>query len=100
MIKHIILWNLKDEYDAAQKEEIKAGIKDGLEGLAGKIPGLIEIKVYTEPKSGSNCDLMLYSVFEDEESLSAYGPNPLHADVANSKVRPFTAVRTCINCEE
>ena len=33
MVKHIILWTLKDEYTEAQKKEIRAGIKKGLEGL-------------------------------------------------------------------
>ena len=39
MVKHIILWQLKDEYSDAEKADIKAGIKAGLEGLAGQIPG-------------------------------------------------------------
>ena len=47
MVKHVILWQLKDEFDADKKAEIKAGIKEGLEGLQGKIEGLVEIKVNT-----------------------------------------------------
>ena len=47
MVKHVILWKLKEEYSEAEKESIKAGIKEGLEGLAGQIPGLVEIHVYT-----------------------------------------------------
>ena len=43
MVKHVILWQLKDEL--ADKETVKKEIKAGLEGLAGKIPGLKEIKV-------------------------------------------------------
>ncbi len=49
MVKHVILWTLKEEYSDTQKAEIKAGIKEGLEGLKGQIPGLIEIRVNTEP---------------------------------------------------
>ena len=45
MVKHIILWQLKDEYSDAEKADIKAGIKAGLEGLAGQIPGLVEVHV-------------------------------------------------------
>ena len=41
MVKHIILWQLKDEYSEEEKKQIKAGIKEGLEGLMGKIPGKI-----------------------------------------------------------
>ena len=43
MVKHIILWQLKDELSEEQKIDVKACIKAGLEGLAGQIPGLIEI---------------------------------------------------------
>ena len=39
MVKHIILWQLKDEFSNEEKEKIKCGIKEGLEGLQGKIPG-------------------------------------------------------------
>ena len=48
MVKHMILWQLKDELSAEEKAAVKAGIKEGLEALAGKIPGLTEIKVQTE----------------------------------------------------
>ena len=72
MVKHVILWNLKDEYSEEEKTQIKAGIKEGLEGLKGQIPGLIDIKVNTNPLPSSNCDVMLDSSFEDEESLKGY----------------------------
>ena len=36
MVKHIILWKLKDEFN---NDSIKQGIKKGLEDLKGKIPG-------------------------------------------------------------
>ena len=48
MVKHIILWNLKDEFSNEQKLEIMAQIKEGLEALKGKIDGLVEIKVQIE----------------------------------------------------
>ena len=99
MVKHVILWKLKEEYSGTQISEIKAGIKEGLEGLKGKIPGLIEIKVNTEPLTSSNCDLMLDSTFEDEESLKGYATHPAHVAVADGKVRPFTASRTCMDYE-
>ncbi len=38
MVKHVILWQLKDEYSADEKAAIKADIKAGLEGLVGKVP--------------------------------------------------------------
>ena len=96
MVKHIILWKLKDEHNT---DEVKKGIKDGLEGLAGIIPGLIEIKVEINPLESSNVDVMLYSVFENEEALKGYAVHPAHVEVADTKVRPYTAVRSCIDYE-
>ena len=45
MTKHVILWQLKDELSAEQKAEVKKQIKAGLEGLVGKVPGLLEVHV-------------------------------------------------------
>ena len=100
MVKHIILWQLKDEFDELKKAEIKLGIKEGLESLLGKIEGLKEIKVYTEGLSSSNADLMLYSVFESAEALKVYATHPEHVAVADRAVRPFTKTRLCLDFED
>lgn len=99
MIKHVIIWTLKEELSDSEKTAVKANIKAGLEGLAGKIPGLTKIKVYTDGLSSSNTDLMLDSTFEDEASLKGYAVHPDHVAVANEKVRPYTAVRSCFDYE-
>ena len=99
MVKHVILWTLKEEFDAQQKAEIKAGIKEGLEGLLGKIPGLTEIKVITEYLPSSNVDVMLDSTFESAQALKNYATHPEHVAVADGKVRPYTASRSCIDYE-
>ena len=99
MVKHIILWQLKDEFSTEEKARIKAGIKEGLEGLAGKIPGLLEIKVQTNGLASSNAEVMLDSSFVDEEALKGYAVHPEHVAVANGKVRPFTKTRLCLDFE-
>ena len=40
MVKHIILWTLKDEFSDEEKNTIKQGIKEGLESLPDKYRGL------------------------------------------------------------
>lgn len=99
MVKHIILWQLKDEFTPAEKSDIKAGIKEGLESLIGKIEGLREIKVETQGLPSSNADVMLYSVFENEDSLKDYAVHPAHVEVADTKVRPYTKTRLCLDFE-
>ena len=98
MVKHIILWTLKEE-DPAKKAEIKKSIKENLEGLYGKINGLLEIKVYTEGLASSNADLMLDSTLESEAALKAYAVHPEHVRVADTFVRPYTATRSCLDFE-
>ena len=97
MGRHVILWQLKDELTADEKVIVKKGIKEGLEGLSGRIPGLISIKVETEPLASSNAEVMLDSVFESEEALKGYSVHPEHVKVADEKVRPYTQTRTCMD---
>ena len=97
MVKHIILWNLKEEF---KTDEVKEGIKKGLEGLSGIVLGLLEIKVIIDPLETSNSDVMLYSVFEDFESLKGYAVHPEHVYVADTFVRPYTKSRCCMDFEE
>lgn len=97
MVKHMILWQLKDELSAEEKAVVKAGIKEGLEGLAGKIPGLLDVKVQIEGLASSNADVMLDTTFTDEEALKIYATHPEHVAVADSKVRPFTKTRLCMD---
>lgn len=99
MVKHVILWKLKDEYSESEKERIKKEAKRALESLAGKIAGLSEIKVHTQGLSSSNADMMLDSAFESEEALKGYAAHPDHVAVANEFVRPYTAARFCLDYE-
>ena len=95
MVKHVILWKLKD--DVTDKDAVKAGIKAGLEGLKGVVPGLMDIVVHTEGLASSNADVMLDSTLESEEALKGYAVHPAHVKVANEKVRPFTQTRLCLD---
>ena len=82
-----------------RKTEIKAGIKAGLEGLAGQIPGLLSIQVHTEGLPSSNADLMLDSCFADAASLKGYSVHPAHVAVADGKVRLNVKCRVCMDYE-
>ena len=99
MVKHVILWQIKDELSENEKIEVKKGIKEGLEALKDRIPGLLEIKVETAPLASSNADVMLNSSFESEEALKSYAVHPDHVAVADHKVRPYTKTRVCMDYE-
>ena len=100
MVKHIIIWTLRPELSEEEKQQVKRGIKQGLEGLVGKVPGLVDAKVHIEGRlASSNADVMLDSTLESEEALKGYATHPEHVAVANSRVRPFTVQRTCLDLE-
>lgn len=99
MVKHVILWQLKDELTVEEKTTIKKEMKESLEGLVGKIPGLLEMKIQTEALATSNAEVMLDSTFEDEAALKVYATHPEHVAVADGKVRPFTKARFCLDFE-
>ena len=96
MVKHVILWQLKDELSAEEKAAVKAGIKEGLESLSGKIPGLVDIHVNIDALPSSNADLMLDTTFESAEALKDYSTHPAHVAVADNKVRPYYKSRVCL----
>lgn len=98
MVKHIILWTLKDSLSEEEKIQIKKSIKEGLESLQGVVPGVTDIKVQIDGRlSSSNADLMLECTLESEEALKGYAVHPAHVAIANSRVRPFTAIRSCLD---
>lgn len=100
MVKHIILWTLNPELSDEQKEEVKKGIKAGLESLKGVVSGLIDVKVNVDGRlASSNCDVMLDCTLESEEALKAYAVHPAHVKIADTKVRPYTVQRTCLDFE-
>ena len=97
MVKHIIVWKLKDEI--TDKNEVKSKIKRELEGLVGKIEGLTEMKILTEGFDSSSGDLMMDSTFESNEALKGYQKSPFHVKVANDTVRPNVAQRLSFDYE-
>ena len=100
MVRHIILWTLNPELTEEEKTTIKQGIKSGLEGLVGTVPGLLKAEVHIEGRlESSNADLMLDSLLESREALAAYATHPAHVAVANGRVRPYTVQRSCLDFE-
>jgi hypothetical protein len=93
----MIIWKMKDE--VADKAKTAAKIKAALEGLVGKIDGLLEMHVLTECYPCSAGDVMMDSAFADLAALEAYQSHPLHQEIANGMVRPAMAQRLSFDFE-
>ena len=74
MVKHIVLYTLKEGVD---KDQAVAIIKEQLEPLVGKIPGLLHMEIR---RAFRGMDYALYSEFESAQALSDYTANPLHQE--------------------
>ena len=96
MVKHFIIWKLKDTFTEEEKATARAEAKRRLESLNGKIDGMISIKVHIDRLSTSTGDMMLESYFEDEAALAGYQKNPLHLEAATF-VRSVVAERLCLD---
>ena len=74
MVKHVVLYNLKEGVDKAEAVKLIASV---LEPLVGKIPGLLHLEIR---QAFEGMDYALYSEFESREALSAYAVHPLHLE--------------------
>lgn len=75
MIRHLVLFWLKDQARADEAIGI-------LEAMRGKIPGLLMIEAGKDLlHSDRSCDLCLHTVFDTREALDAYRTHPVHIPV-------------------
>ena len=93
MIKHIVLYTLKEDVNKEQAVKI---IKDALEPLVGVIPGLNHMEIRQAYQGGM--DYALYSHFESKEALKAYATHPAHLE-AKEKFWNFLDKRFCADYE-
>lgn len=98
MVKHIILWKLKEEYSEKERAELSAEAKSRLEALNGRIDGLITLKVQLSPLPSSSADMMLYSEFTSAAALADYQKNPVHLEAAGF-VRSIVEKRMALDFE-
>ncbi|MBI3230114.1 MAG: Dabb family protein [Burkholderiales bacterium] len=79
MLKHIVMWKLKDEAEGADKATNIAKMVDLLKGCANLVPGMgaFEVSSMQAPLEATY-DIVLYSEFADVASLQAYQQHPEH----------------------
>jgi len=95
MIKHLVMWKLKDSAEGADKEQNACKMKKDLEALKHKIPQIKHLEVGMNfMVSDAAYDLGLYAEFANEQDLDTYLKHPEHIKAAEfvAKVRSSRAV--------
>ena len=95
MIKHIVMWKLKEQAEGADRAANAAEMKRRLEACANLVPGTLKFEVaLAQPGLEATYDVVLYSEFASKEALDAYADHPTH-----QAVKPFIgAVREGRQC--
>lgn len=95
MIKHIVMWQLKDHAEGADKATNAAKMKSLLDACANLVPGMETFEVaLAQPGLEATYDVVLYSEFESVAALDAYQNHPQHV-----ALKPFvSAVRSARQC--
>lgn len=90
MIKHIVLWRLKEAAHGNDRQTNATLIKEKLTALRGRVPGMMALEVgFDFSRTDSSCDVVLYSEFVDRQALEAYQVHPEH-----EALKPFIGTAT------
>ncbi len=98
MVRHLVLWKYKEELTEEERLRLGEEVKEKLEALKGKIPGIHSLEVITKtlPTGTNHCDFMLDSTFENAEALAVYQNHEEHLKAA-SLVRSIISNRICVD---
>lgn len=79
MIRHIVMWKLKEEAEGADRLSNAREMKRRLDECAAIVPGIVQFEVaLAQPGLEATYDVVLNSAFESREALEAYASHPTH----------------------
>jgi ABC-type antimicrobial peptide transport system ATPase subunit len=83
MVKHIVMWKLKESPDGVDKAEWRKEVKERLETLPLLVPGVLQFEVGCPfgPSSDASADVVLVTAFKDWAALAQYDTHPEHEKV-------------------
>jgi hypothetical protein len=98
MIKHVVLFQLKDDVDAAEKQQVMEAFKAGILALPETISCIRHIEVGFNANAKESYDVALYSEFDSLADVQAYAVHPDHVAVAQIII-PYVKSRACTDYE-
>ena len=99
MIRHVVMWRLKENAGGRTKQENLELMKARIERLADLVPGIVSLEVGIDfDRSDTAADLVLISSFMTRADLDAYQSHPEHRNVVGF-VREVTSERRVVDYE-
>lgn len=99
MIRHIVMWKLKEAALGAGRAENAVKLKERLEACRGIVPGILHLEAgLAAPGLESTYDVVLVSDFADKAALDAYQVHPTH-EALKQFVSAVRESRECVDYE-
>jgi hypothetical protein len=97
VIRHIVMWKLKETAEGASRAENAQKLKVRLEGCRDIVPGILHVEVgIAQPRLDSTYDVVLVSDFADKTALDAYQVHPTH-EALKAFVTAVRESRACVD---
>lgn len=95
MLKHIVMWKLKEHAEGANKAANARKMKEMLDSCAAVVPGIVKFETaLAQAGLEASYDVVLYSEFTSKAALDAYQEHPRHV-----AIKPFIgAIREARQC--
>lgn len=98
MVKHIVLFKLKESLSDTEKKEVMLRFKEAIESLPTKIGFIRSIHVGLNTNPDEEWDICLDSAFDNLDDVKAYAIHPEHVKAA-SILKEVKAGRACTDYE-
>ena len=99
MLKHIVMWKLRDQAEGADKATNVLRAQALLQACSALVPGILRFEVATaRPGLEATYDLLLYTEFTDRAALAAYQQHPQHV-AAKPFMKAVVQERQCMDYE-
>lgn len=98
MVKHIVIFKLKEEIAKEEKWDIMNRFKAAIENLPTKIPFIRKVEVGLNMNPSETWDMALYSEFDSLEDVKAYSVHPEHV-AAGKIIADAKKNRACVDYE-
>ena len=98
MVKHIVLFKLKDEVPETDKLVVMNKFKEAIEALPAKISVIRKIEVGLNMNPGESWHIALYSEFDNLDDVKFYATHPDNV-AAGKIIAEAKESRSCVDYE-